>query len=75
MNLGRETLSLPLIKVAGSRETIRECEVALTPFGQKVLSGAANHVLQNGIDDWIGGVHFTSPDNVVFRDGDSLLLP
>jgi len=35
---------------------------------------SANHVTENGIDDWIGGVHLSSEGTVIFRDGDSLLL-
>lgn len=75
MNLGGETLASPSIRVTGSRQAMRECEVELTPFGQQVLSGKSNQVLENGIDDWIGGVHLISPGNVVFRDGDLLVHP
>lgn len=35
-------------------------EAALTVFGRRVLAGEANHVLENGIDRWIGGVRLTT---------------
>ncbi|MEZ5283697.1 MAG: DUF1835 domain-containing protein [Vicinamibacterales bacterium] len=31
--------------------------LALTPDGQRVLAGEADHVTLNGIDRWLGGVH------------------
>ncbi|MBL0938468.1 MAG: DUF1835 domain-containing protein [Gemmatimonadaceae bacterium] len=34
--------------------------VELTPFGQEVLRGNADHITANGIDRWYGGVHATS---------------
>jgi Domain of unknown function (DUF1835) len=34
--------------------------VSLTEFGEAVLAGQANHLLVNGIDDWVGGVHLSS---------------
>jgi hypothetical protein len=73
--LGSADLALPLISITGSTRTMRECEVKLTTFGQKVLAGEANHVQENGIDDWIGGVHLSAKGSVTFREGDSLVLP
>jgi hypothetical protein len=64
----------PLISVTGSRTTMRGCEVKLTSFGQDVLAGNANTVHENGIDDWIGGVHLSAESHVTFRSGDSLIL-
>jgi hypothetical protein len=49
-------------------------EVKLTPFGAAVLAGEANAVHENGIDDWIGGVHLTDAERPPFREGRTLLL-
>jgi hypothetical protein len=47
---------VPLVSaVAGAID--RHAAVALTEAGRRVLDGAADHVLLNGIDRWIGGVH------------------
>ena len=73
--LGSADLASPLISITGSARTMRECEVKLTTFGQKVLAGEANHVQENGIDDWVGGVHLSAEGSVTFREGDSLVLP
>jgi len=34
-----------------------ECRIRLTEAGRSVLDGAADHVVLNGIDRWLGGVH------------------
>jgi hypothetical protein len=75
MRLADPNLASPLVSVEGSKRTLRECRVTLTPFGQKVLAGDASQVRENGIDDWIGGVHLTSAGPVTFREGDTLGLP
>jgi hypothetical protein len=49
-------------------------EVKLTPFGEAVLAGEANSVHENGIQDWIGGVHLSDTERPPFRDGRTLLL-
>ncbi len=74
IGMGNVELTSPLISVTGSTRTLWGCEVRLTAFGQSVLSGKANNVHENGIDDWIGGVHLRK-HSVTFRDGDHLLLP
>lgn len=73
IGMGNVELTSPLISVTGGTRTMRGCEVKLTAFGQSVLSGKANNVHENGIDDWIGGVHLRN-HSVTFRDGDHLLL-
>ena len=73
--LGSPDLTSPLISITGSARKMRECEVKLTAFGQKVLAGEDNHVQENGIDDWVGGVHLSAEGSVTFREGDSLVLP
>ena len=74
IGMANARLASPLISVTGGTRTMRGCEMRLTAFGQSVLSGQANNVHENGIDDWIGGVHLRK-DFVTFRDGDRLLLP
>jgi hypothetical protein len=73
--LGSEELASPLVSFTGGTQTIRECTVATTAFGQKVLAGDTNNVQVNGIDDWVGGVHLSSAEGkFTFRDGNSLVL-
>ena len=47
---------------AGAGTVDRHAAVALTEAGRRVLDGAADHVLLNGIDRWIGGVHLVGWD-------------
>ena len=72
--VGMAAVRSPLISLAGSRESMRGCEVRLTSFGHDVLAGNANTVHESGIDEWIGGVHLGSESNVTFRSGDSPIL-
>jgi hypothetical protein len=64
-------------RLAGARTPLLEAEPAgtpvhartrlrVTPAGQRVLVGEADHVAQSGIDRWIGGVHLTG-DQVRWR--------
>jgi len=39
---------------------MRDCDVTLTDAGHEVLTGRANAIDLNGIDDWILGVHLVS---------------
>jgi hypothetical protein len=64
----------PLVSLTDSPARMLNCEVELTSFGEDVLAGNANNVHENGIDDWIGGVHLTDEGYVTFRSGDSLVL-
>lgn len=75
IDLGNVALASPLISISGNARNMRECDVKLTSFGEKVLAGKANNVEENGIDDWVGGVHLSSERSVTFRDGGNLLLP
>jgi hypothetical protein len=52
---------VPLVS-AGAGAIDRHSAVALTEAGRRVLDGAADHVLLNGIDRWIGGVHLVGRD-------------
>ncbi len=50
----------PAVILTGARVTIRLTRARLTPDGHRFLEGSANFVEQNGIDDWVGGVHLDS---------------
>ncbi len=66
----------PLLRVEGDappawhhpdwwRDDDETPRLGLTDDGRQVMSGAADHVLINGIDRWLGGVHLvTAPDGV-----------
>ena len=71
--LGGPDVASPLVSLSSGPPPENRPHIEITDFGRKVLAGEANHVAENGIDDWIGGVHLTS-DTVVFRDDDHLLL-
>lgn len=65
----------PLIFLTGNRNDMRQCEVHLTSLGESVLARRVNNVHENGIDDWIGGVHLNDREPVTFRSGSTLDLP
>ena len=44
MALASPNLQSPLVSVKGSRQSMRDCRVKLTPFGKQVLEGEVNHV-------------------------------
>lgn len=44
-------------KITGS--AFNRARIALTDTGRRVLAGGADHIPLNGIDRWIGGVHFS----------------
>ena len=44
-----------------SCQRVRSSVVALTAFGQRVVSGLEDHASVNGLDRWVGGVHLLGP--------------
>jgi hypothetical protein len=53
---------------------MRELDVALTPFGEEVLSGAASSYPPNPIDDYAAGVRLSSAERKLwFNDGARLV--
>jgi hypothetical protein len=72
VRLADPKLPEPLFDMKGSRVEYRDTEVRLTSFGQRVLDGQANFVDENGIDDWVFGVHLQSEAGRVWfhRDGE-----
>ncbi|WP_018754360.1 sigma-70 family RNA polymerase sigma factor [Paenibacillus terrigena] len=63
--------SHPLIELHGAEEilanngtymSLQNCEVLMTPFGNRVMEGQEDWVTRNGIDEWYGGVHVQGHD-------------
>jgi hypothetical protein len=54
------SLPQPLLSITGDGINLRGTEFQITRSGMAVLSGEANFVNLNGIDDWIGGTHLDS---------------
>ncbi len=52
------TLPDPPLRREGSGFTLRDTSVHLTLYGEHVLAGTASYGEVNGINDWVGGVHF-----------------
>lgn len=70
LRLGDERLPKPLLTLTGDRTSMRDTEVALTPFGEAVLDARESNYPTNPIDDWAGGVKLSSAEGVVwFNDG------
>ena len=70
-------LAQPALRLQGAPDALRAARVSLTAPGLAVLEGRANFVALNGVDDWVGGMHLSSPsaNGVWFaRDGASLQL-
>ena len=72
--LSQHYATKPLLEFSGSRQHIRASEVHLTDFGRDVLAGHANAIDENGIDDWIGGVHLSGSRPSAHRDGTALIV-
>jgi len=56
----------PLVQSTGDRAAIRSTTMEITAFGRKVLAGEANHIVANGVDQWVGGVHLDSASGYVW---------
>ncbi len=54
----------PLLTIEGKQEAMSESGFAITVAGRSVLSGAADRVTLNGIDEWLGGVHLQGRANI-----------
>jgi hypothetical protein len=72
--LSQHVLATPLLEFSGDQTKMRASEVRLTEFGHAVLSGKANAITENGIEDWIGGVHLSGRRSSAHRDGTELLI-
>ena len=64
----------PLVILEGDEQQWGGLVASLTQAGKEVLSGAANAVHLNGIDDWVAGVHLDSAAGTVwFARGDEII--
>lgn len=54
----------PLLVAEGTRETMTESAFAITDAGGSVLSGEADRITLNGINEWVGGVHLQGHANI-----------
>ena len=74
LRLGDERLPKPLVALTGNRTTMRELDVALTPFGEEVVNGTASNYPTNPIDDYAAGVRLSSEERKLwFNDGGRLV--
>jgi len=73
--MGSDSLSSPLVSIEGDPTKMRECDVRITDFGEKVLAGEANVLEVDPTDDWIGGVHLTGHWPVSHRRNNELIAP
>jgi hypothetical protein len=65
-------LALPPLVISSDQSSCRGCEVRLTEAGEAFLDGRMNFVKENGIDDWVAGVHLNSQTREVwYRDPQS----
>jgi len=68
------SVTVPLLRLLdpqGDHAAFGKSQVEITPRGSAVLHNAADHILLNGIDRWLGGVHLYcqpgGPQNAVWR--------
>jgi hypothetical protein len=74
-NMGRPSLCKPLVKMNVLNLPMRKTETTILPDGLKALAGNINVIGENGIDDWVCGVHLDSlSDNVWVRNDDGLIF-
>ena len=74
VRMSSDSRSLPLVSIEGDRTKMRECQAALTEFGEKVLAGNANALEVDPVDDWIGGVHLNGLWPVPHRKDSKLVI-
>ncbi len=74
LRLGAPRLPKPLIHVEGNRANMRDCRVALTPFGLDVVECRAAYYPTNPIDDWASGVRLSSADRQLWFREDGKLV-
>jgi hypothetical protein len=58
--MGRPELRRPLITANALNLPLRETQVAIMSDGVRALQGKINVIEENGIDDWVCGVHLNS---------------
>lgn len=70
--MGMPHLKKPLVKLNTLDAPIRKTEVELSPHGELALEGKINVIKENGIDDWVGGVHLDSINDAVWYRNDTI---
>lgn len=73
-HLGRPSLKTPLIKANTLELSMRDTEIHILQDGIKALSGEINMIQENGIDDWVCGVHLDSSSGGVWVRDDKQLV-
>jgi hypothetical protein len=68
--MGRSELCRPLIKTNALNLPLRETKVTILPDGVMALQGKFNVIEENGIDDWVCGVHLNSLNKNVWVRND-----
>lgn len=72
-NLAKPSLNKPLLKINPMNKSMKETQVGITEFGKLALENKVNVITENGIDDWIGGVHLSSEaNNIWLRENNNL---
>jgi hypothetical protein len=66
-------LNKPLTKMNSLNLPLRKTETTILPDGINALSEDLNAIIENGIDDWVGGVHLDNlSGNVWVRNNEDL---
>lgn len=73
--MGSNALSSALVSIAGDPLKMRDCDVLITGFGERVLSGEVNNLTVNEANDWIGGVRLSGMWPLPFRRENDLIVP
>ena len=67
------SLEKPLVEIWGDSKEMRNTKARITTFGQACLSGEANRIKTNGIDEHIAGVHLSSDSGRIWYREDEFL--
>ena len=74
-SLAASSQPMPTVEMRGNGKEMRHTEVRITESARASLAGQRNLVRENGIDQWIGGVHHSSAaGRVWFRDAGGRLI-
>ena len=72
--LGHDSLAERAVILTGNSSKMRDTEVHVTTFGEKILNGELNFVKVNGISEWIGGIRLQSKTNDLwYRKNDAIV--
>lgn len=65
-NMASPNLKKPLLEVNDFNLPMRETEIKILPNGIKALNEEIDVIKENGIDEWVGGVHLDSSSGGVW---------